>query len=83
MLWSILCATFGEKKIDRAISGHGAYDFTNRGTRSDHFLPEMADYCTLEGDIDHDKPSGTDNLGRAIDTLKKKLSLGAREFPVT
>ena len=33
-----------------------SYDVT-RETRSDHFLREIEDYCTFEGDIDHDEVS--------------------------
>ena len=37
------------------MSGHGA--ITSQGYKVRPFLREMADYCTLEGDIDHDEPS--------------------------
>ena len=43
------------KKIDRVMSGHGAMTSQEVRTRSGHFLRKMADYCTLEGDIDHDE----------------------------
>ena len=46
-LWGILCATFG-KKIWPGLVRSRSYDVT-RGTRSGHFLREIAEYGTLEG----------------------------------
>ena len=55
-LWGIFCATFGEKKIGRVMSGHGA--ITSQEVQGQAiFLREMADYSTLEDDIDHNEAS--------------------------
>ena len=51
-LWRILCATFDKHKSPRHVRSR-SYDVT--GTRSDHFLLEMGNYCTFEGDINYNE----------------------------
>ena len=50
-LWGIPCATFSKKKIWPGHARSRSYDVT-RGTRSGHFLREIPEYDTLEGDIE-------------------------------
>ena len=51
MAYEILCATFGKKKIDRVMSGHGT--ITSQEVQGQAiFLRGIAEYGTLEGDIE-------------------------------
>ena len=43
------------KKFDRVMPGHRA--MTLQEVQGQAILREMAEYCTLEGDIDHDEIS--------------------------
>ena len=48
---------FTQFLVKEKLPGHvRSYDVA-KGTRSSHFLRGMTDYCTLEGDIDHDEAS--------------------------
>ena len=52
--WGILCATLG-KKLTRSCQVTELW--RHKGNKVGPFLGELVDYCTLEGDIDHDEPS--------------------------
>ena len=74
-LWGILCLTFDKKKNDRIMLGHGAMP-SLRGQAQAIFLREMAGYCTLEGDIDHNEVS--------LDHFRSKLiCLTPSQYPLT
>ena len=50
--------------VREGISGHG--DMTSQMEQGQAFFARMADYCTLEGDIDHDEAS--------LDQCRSKLA---------